>query len=115
MVTDTLRSITIRSRLIIILALSITILVSGGIVGVSSLLRLGDNGIKIKNSANQLAEQMQDSFLISNFEYAVVDFQTVTNEKHLKTIKDSILSLEQRLDPAHKKDLKDFEKQISFF
>ena len=115
MVTDTLRNITIRSRLIIILALSIAILVSGGIVGVSSLLRLGDNGIKIKNSANQLAEQMQDSFLISNFEYAVIDFQSVTNEKHLKKIKNSILALEERLDPAYKKDLIDFEKQINFF
>ncbi len=47
MVTDTLRSITIRNRLIIILALSIVILVSGGIVGVVTLHAPSRNWLRI--------------------------------------------------------------------
>jgi len=110
-----LRKISIRSRLRILLALSISILLSGGLVGISSLQRLGENGIEIKNSASQLVVRMQDSFLASSFASVVVSFQALTDKKHLEAVEKSCDAFAKRLNSEHSKDLAAFKEQINFF
>ncbi len=120
MLPEKLRSITIKTRLIILLSLCIAMLLAGGVVGFFSLSKLAINGIDIQQTAERkLVKKMQDQF---HHSAVLIDLQAKTNEfmampdkNHLAVVKAATDKLDKLLNAGHKKNIKGFKKQIGYF
>ncbi len=120
MLPEKLRYITIKTRLIILLALCIAMLLAGGVVGFFSLSKLARNGIDIQQTAEKkLVKKMQDQF---HHSAVLIDLQAKTNEfmvmpdkNHLAVVESTTGKLDKLLSPGHKNNIKEFKKQIGYF
>ena len=54
MIVDRLKAITIKKRLVILVGICITMMLAGGVIGLTSLSMLAQNGVRIKDKADSL-------------------------------------------------------------
>ncbi len=120
MLPEKLRIITIKTRLMLLLGLCIIMLIAGGVIGVSSLSKLAENGINIQRRAEKkLVKKMQDQFhntaLIIDLQAKTNEFMVITDKVHLEKVKEITGKIEKFLDIKHKKNIEEFKKQVDYF
>lgn len=114
-----LRRMTIKLRLMVLLALCIFMLVAVAAVGFSALSRLADNGIEIKNSADLLMRQMRSNFqhtsLVAELQTRVNEFMALGCKQKLEQVKAISARVEKIVDPQRRERFEEFLARLEYY
>ncbi|MBN2232113.1 MAG: methyl-accepting chemotaxis protein [Deltaproteobacteria bacterium] len=110
---------TIKLRLMVLLALCIFMLVAVAAVGFSALSRLADNGIEIKNSADLLMRQMRSNFqhtsLVAELQTRVNEFMALGCKQKLEQVKAISARVEKIVDPQRRERFEEFLARLEYY
>ncbi len=116
MIASKLRGFTIKSRLIFLVAISVIFLLTGGVIGLTKMGELAQNGLKIKNSSENLIKEVKLGFqtadLIGEVQNKLAEFIRSAQKSHLNDIYSLLNELSQNLDESKRGKIESFKKQL---
>jgi len=118
MLADVLRGISIRNRLIVLIGICIVLMLAGGVVGISRLHLLAQNGVNIKQSADKLVENVRENFkktkLISDLQAEIAAFMRMPEKRNIQNVDRLLEKMERSIGTTNLDILGELRKQIKY-
>ena len=116
MIVSRLRKFRIKTRLIFLVGISVAMLLAGGVIGLTRMSELAQNGLKIKNSSKELLLEVKEGFqkanLIGEIQNRLSKFIRSGEKADLERLNALLNKLSITLDNENKAKLKDFKRQL---